>query len=326
MKELRVSIVLLGILVSIGLFFLFSPSVSQEKGIVYYLRPNTSKYTMISELTEQGVIQHPWVFSIFIYPQRKTLKVGEYFFPKGTSAYKVWKQLTTGTGLYYRAFTIIPGWSFNQLRKQLLATEYLKHATQGIDDNEIMRLLGSPNLPPEGEFFPETYYYTRGIPDLIILKNAFNLMQQKLNLVWNSRYPNLPYQNAYEALIAASMIEKEAYLNTERPMIAGVIINRLRKNMLLQIDPTVIYGMGERYTGKIHKENLLEDNAYNTYVHKGLPPTPIAMPSYASLEAATHPDNHDYYYFVAKGNGSHQFSKTLSEHNDAVQSAIKLKQ
>ncbi|MBV9575419.1 MAG: endolytic transglycosylase MltG, partial [Gammaproteobacteria bacterium] len=159
--------------------------------------------------------------------------------------------------------------------------------------------------------------------DLVILKRAFDLMKNKLATAWEKRALDLPYQNAYEALIAASLIEKEAYLNTERPIIGGVLINRLRKNMLLQFDPTVIYGLGTRYNGKIHKQDLLENTAYNTYVHRGLPPTPIAMPGLASLQAATHPDTNDYIYFVAKGDGSHQFSKTLSEHNAAVKKANK---
>jgi UPF0755 protein len=175
-------------------------------------------------------------------------------------------------------------------------------------------------VAPEGEFYPETYYYTRGVADLVILKHAYDLMQSRLNQAWESRLPGLPYQDAYQALIAASLIEKEAHLNQERPIIAGVLINRLRKNMLLQIDPTVIYGMGDRYLGKIYRRDLLDDTIYNTYVHKGLPPTPIAMPSQASIDAAIHPAAHDYYYFVAKGDGSHQFSKSLPEHHRAVQS------
>lgn len=319
MKILRVSLVLVGALVSIGLYLLYAPTVTQDGGVIYYLRPGTSKPTLVNELVEQGVIRHSIPFSLYIYPQKQAqLKVGEYHFPKGSTPVSIWQQITTGKGLYYRAFTIIPGWSFAQLRRQLYSTEYLKNTTQPLDEKQIMSLLGNQDLPAEGEFFPETYYYTRGVADFVILKNAFNLMQKKLIMAWDSRAQGLPYINSYEALIAASLIEKEAYLNSERPIIAGVLINRLRANMLLQIDPTVIYGMGDRYTGKIYKENLLDNNPYNTYIHKGLPPTPIAMPSLASIQAAMHPDVHDYFYFVAKGDGSHQFSKTLPEHHTAV--------
>src|SRR5262249_10504698 len=147
--------------------------------------------------------------------------------------------------------------------------------------------------------------YTRGNPDLLILKRAIDLMQMKLDLAWRTHSPDLPFKTAYEALIAASLVEKEAYLTAEQPVIAGVIVNRLNKNMLLQIDPTVIYGMGTRYTGKIHKADLEQDTPYNTYIHRGLPPTPIAMPGLGAIIAVMQPVKHNYLYFVAKGDGSH---------------------
>lgn len=181
-----------------------------------------------------------------------------------------------------------------------------------------MSRISSSDVDPEGEFFPETYYYTKDVSDLVILKRAYDLMQSRLSEAWQMRAADLPYQNAYEALIAASLIEKEAYFASERPLIAGVLVNRLKKNMLIQFDPTVIYGLGLRYDGTIHKKDLLENTPYNTYVRKGLPPTPIAMPSMASIEAALHPDNTDYLYFVARKDKSHQFSKTLPEHHAAV--------
>lgn len=323
-KQFLITLVLVSSIIGAWSYFILSPVVTQESGVVYYLKPGTSKPTLISDLASQGILTHPIAFSIFIYPQKSAhLKTGEYLLPKGASLLSIWRQMTTGKGLYYRSFTIIPGWSFATLRRQLLLTEYLRHTSQSFDDKQIMTFLGNPDLSPEGEFYPETYHYTRGVSDLIILKHAYQLMQLRLNAAWENRAPQLPFKDAYEALIVASLIEKEAYLNAERPIIAGVIINRLHQNMLLQIDPTVIYGMGDRYLGKIHKENLLEDTPYNTYIHKGLPPTPIAMPGQASLLAAMHPDPNDYYYFVAKGDGSHQFSKTLPEHNAAVQQAMK---
>ncbi len=279
---------------------------------------------MILQLTQQGIIKHPFLFSLFVFPQRNAqLKTGEYLFPNGATLYSIWKQITSGTGLFYHPFSIIPGWSFSQLRHELAQAQGLRHITATLNDQQMMERLGYPHLAPEGEFFPETYYYTKGIPDLVILKRAIDLMQIRLHELWQHRDAELPYKNEYEALIVASLIEKEAYLNSERPMISGVLINRLKKNMLLQCDPTIIYGLGERYDGKIHKENLLEDNPYNTYIHRGLPPTPIAMPSTVSIEAALHPQKNDYLYFVAKGDGSHLFSKTLNEHNIAVDSAIK---
>lgn len=314
---------LLGAFASLWVYFLYVPVVSQDSGATYYLRHGTSKKLFVSELTQQGIIHSSALYLLFIYPQINAhLKAGEYFFAKGSTSSSIWKQVTTGTGLLYRQFTIVPGWSFRQLRKQLDQTETLHHYTAELTDQQIMMHLGDASLAPEGEFFPETYNYTRGVPDLVILKRAFDLMQIKLEEAWKNRATGLPYLDSYQALIAASLIEKETYLSTESVIISGVLVNRLRKDMLLQFDPTVIYGLGSRYDGKLHKVNLLEDTAYNTYVHKGLPPTPISMPSMQSIKAALHPQVNDYLYFVAKGDGSHQFSKTLDEHNNAVRKAI----
>jgi UPF0755 protein len=309
--------------IGMGWYALFTSVVDQDGGVVYFLKPGASKKAVIADMSQQGLIKISLFFSLYTYPQKNAhLKTGEYRFPRGSTAISIWQQVTTGRGLVYHPFAIIPGWSFTQLRRQLLHTPDLRHETAVLDEKQIMAHLGYPSLAPEGEFFPETYYYTKGISDWVILKRAFDLMQKKMKSAWQDRKPGLPYKDDYEALIAASLIEKEAYLNSERPVIAGVLINRLKKDMLLQFDPTVIYGLGSRYDGKIHKENLLEDTAYNTYVHKGLPPTPIAMPSMASIQAALHPEDNDYFYFVAKGDGSHQFSKTLPEHHEAVSTAI----
>ncbi len=306
--------------VSMWLYYLYTPITYREGGYNYYLRPGTSKRLAISELSQLGVVRHPLLFSLYVLPKKSTaLKAGEYSFPKGSTPASIWHQITTGTGLLYHQFTIVPGWTFIQLRSELAKTQGLRHITAEMDDQQIMARLGYPNYSPEGLFFPETYNYTRGIPDLIILKRAFDLMQIKLNNAWEHRAPALPYKNTYEALTVASMIEKEGYLDSERPLIASVLINRLKNDMLLQIDATVIYGLGQRYDGKIHKADLLENTPYNTYVHKGLPPTPIAMPGFSSIMAAMHPQQSDYFYYVAKGDGSHKFSKSLSQHNAAIQ-------
>lgn len=319
---IRLFLLLIICFVSVWMYAVFIPVISKEEGYVYYLRAGIGKKQLITDLSQQGIIQHPFLFALYIYPQSMIhLKKGEYLFHKGSTFSSIWKQVTNGTGFFYHAFTIVPGRTFNQLRNELLQEPALHHITAKWNDQQIMQWLGYPALAPEGEFFPETYYYTRDVPDLVILQRAFDLMKNKLAGVWVQRSPNLPYKNAYEVLIAASLIEKEAFLSAERPIIAGVLVNRLRKNMLLQFDPTVIYGLSNRYVGKIHKQDLLENTPYNTYIHRGLPPTPIAMPSLASLQAAVHPDKNDYFYFVAKGDGSHQFSKTLSEHHAAVKKA-----
>lgn len=321
-----IPILFVATLVVAWFYFLNQSVVKQDAGYVYYLKPGTSKQRFITELTDAGLIQHSVFFSLFIYPQMDGhLKTGEYLFPKGATPLTIWKQVTNGTGLYYRAFAIIPGWTFAQLRTELNKAEGLRHFTANLDDQQVMAHVADNHVFPEGQFFPETYYYTRDNLDLVILQRAYDLMQKHLSEAWAQRANDLPYQTAYEALIAASLVEKEAYLKQERPIIASVIVNRLRKNMLLQIDPTVIYGMGSRYNGKIHKEDLRENTPYNTYVNKGLPPTPIAMPGMASIEAVMHPETTEYYYFVARGDGSHQFSKTLTDHNVAVDAAIKRK-
>lgn len=310
----------------VWLLFLLTPTISQQDGMKYFLRPGTSKKVLITELHQQGIIKHPWLFSLYalLHSNDGQLKAGEYLFKKGTTPISIWRQMIKGTGMVHHPFTIVPGWSFNQLRNALQQAEGLKHTVQTLSDKQLMTYLGYPELAPEGEFFPDTYYYTLDVADKVILKRAFLLMQKKLNTAWQHRAPALPYQNVYEALIAASLIEKEAYLDVERPIIAGVLVNRFQKEMPLQFDPTVIYGLGDRYDGKIHKENLAEDTPYNTYVHKGLPPTPIAMPGLRSIQAALHPDKNNYLYFVARGDGSHQFSETLVAHHLAVMSANKL--
>lgn len=305
----------------LGGYTLFTPVITASEGYSYYVHPGASKHSVITELAEQGVFKHPTLLSFFLYPLHNTaLKKGEYFFPADSTTFSIWRQITTGTGLLYHPFKIVPGMTFKQIRTNLLNAEGLRHLTASMDDRQIMEKLGDPNVSPEGEFYPDTYYYTRGDVDLVLLKHAFNLMQTKLQALWLQRATGLPYKSPYEALIVASMIEKEGYLDAERPRIASVILNRLRKDMLLQIDATVIYGLADHYDGKIHKENLTQDTPYNTYLHKGLPPTPIAMPGWVSLQAALHPEESDFYYYVAKGDGSHQFSTNLKSHNEAIQS------
>ena len=302
--------------VSIGLLI---PTVWQQGGTIYYVKPGENAKTLIHDLASKHMIRFSSAFYLYVYFYPKVqLKTGEYVFKQWSTPYSIWQQVIHGYGLFYRAFTIVPGWSFKDLRRALLQTSSFRHFLQQWDDQQLMANLGYPNVSPEGQFFPETYYYAKDSLDLVILKRAIDLMHQRLNEAWEQRAPNLPFKNAYDVLIAASLVEKEAYFSFERPWIAGVLINRLNKNMLLQFDPTVIYGMGDLYKNKITKEDLRRDTAFNTYLHKGLPPTPIAMPSMASIEAVLHPTQHDYYYFVAVGDGRHQFSKSLNEHALAV--------
>ncbi|MBA3660501.1 MAG: endolytic transglycosylase MltG [Gammaproteobacteria bacterium] len=318
-------LVLLGLamLVSAVFITLSTSRVKPKEGLIFYLRPGLSHKQFVNELADKNIVSST-IFKIFVELQSQVqLKTGEYLLPEGASAWQIWRQVTTGTGHYYRSFTIIPGWSFAQLRLELAKTESLRQLTKDQPEEVIMDRLGGSYQQAEGVFFPETYLYTRGIADLVILKRAYDLMQLRLQEAWATKDSGLPYQNAYQALVAASLIEKEAYLDTERPLIASVLINRLRKGMLLQFDPTVIYGLKERYQGHITKADLMDPNLYNTYIHKGLPPTPIAMPSYDSIYAALHPAKTNYLYFVAKGDHSHQFSTTLAAHLAAVNFANK---
>ncbi|MDX1803841.1 MAG: endolytic transglycosylase MltG [Alcanivorax sp.] len=210
------------------------------------------------------------------------------------------------------------GWTFDEWRKQLDAMDTLKHALKGLSDDAVMARLGHKGQHPEGWFAPDTYFYTRGTSDLTLLERAMARQQDILNQAWAERDQNLPYSGPYQALIMASIVEKETGVPSERAEIAGVFVNRLRKGMRLQTDPTVIYGMGDRYHGNIRRSDLHTPTPYNTYVIPGLPPTPIAMPGREAIMAAVHPADTEALYFVARGDGSHYFSKTLAEHRKAV--------
>lgn len=304
--------------ISYGAYTLFKPVILAKEGIIFYVSKGASKKVVLQQLTAEQLIPSSFWFTLYTYLQpQQNLKMGEYFFPKRSSAFSIWKQITRGTGFFQRSLTIVPGWTFQQLRQALLQAPRLQQSLIKLNQKQMMQALGYPDFACEGAFFPDTYFYTRGMSDEVILKNAIERMQKKLLFAWQQRATDLPYKNKETALIAASLIEKETALDEERPIIAGVLVNRLRQGMLLQFDPTVIYGMGEQYQGHMSKKDLALDTPYNTYIHKGLPPTPIAIPSMASIQAALHPAVHDYYYFVANGKG-HQFSKHLADHERAV--------
>jgi len=314
--------VFLGLFVAL-MIFLRSSIVSDEKGIRYLVQPGASIKSVSQDLYTQKIINHPFLFNMLVYLKgnKHELKAGDYLFRKGTTPLSLFNQITSGTGMFHYTFTIIAGWNFKHLREMLLNEPDLQHTSATLSDAAIMSYLGAPALSPEGRFFPDTFYFVKGSSDLLLLKRSFQKMQNKLNIAWANREVGLPYLTQNEALTVASLIEKETALNKERPIIAGVILNRLKKDMLLQIDPTVIYAAGDHYNGTIYKTELLSNNPYNTYKHKGLPPTPIAIPSMDSINAAMHPQHHNFYYFVVKNNtteGGHQFSATLAEHNVAV--------
>ena len=245
------------------------------------------------------------------------LQVGEYEVPAGITPDALLRRLGAGE-VIQRKFTIVEGWNFRDLRNALAAEDRLRPSTQGLDDAALMARLGRKGMYPEGRFLPETYVFTRGADDLSILDRAAKAMDLALREAWDGRDADLPLANPDELLTLASIVEKETGLASERPQIAGVFVRRLRLGMRLETDPTVIYGIGAAYDGNIRKKDLLADNPYNTYQRSGLPPTPIAMPGKAALQAAAHPAPGEALFFVARGNGAHHFSATYAEHAAAV--------
>jgi UPF0755 protein len=330
-RKILIAIILLPLVIVMGVLsiwfnFLHTSSILDPQGVKYTVREGASFQSVIDDLSAQQIIKHPYLFRLLIKSKHPAhgLKAGEYLFTRGATPPKILEQILTGTGLVQHPFTIIAGWNFKQVREALEKLESLQHTVTKMSDHDIMVKLGQSNLNPEGEFFPDTYYYTTDSLDIKLLKRAFNAMQNKLNLAWQMRDTGLSYTTPYQALIVASLIEKEAHFDSERPVVSGVIMNRLDKNMLLQIDATIIYGLGANYNGTIYKKDLRKQSPYNTYLNKGLPPTPIAMPGLPSILAAVHPEKNEYIYYVARGDGYHQFSKSFREHAKAIETAKKL--
>ena len=245
------------------------------------------------------------------------LKAGDYELTENTSPWQLLGRITMGD-VNQSEVRFIEGWTFSQLRKTLDEHPAIRHDTTGLSDLEILRLIGASEMAAEGLFSPDTYYFVRGNSDIAILKRAYRAMQNNLATAWAGRAMNLPLTDAYQALILASIVEKETGRERDRANIAGVFINRLRLGMRLQTDPTVIYGLGEKFDGNLRKKDLLADQEYNTYTRRGLPPTPIAMPGMASIQAVLNPAKTGALYFVAKGNGESHFSSNLTDHNRAV--------
>ena len=249
--------------------------------------------------------------------QDRLIKAGNYEIPAGTSPHGLLQKLARGEATL-RALTLVEGWNFRQVRAALAREEGLRHDATVLGDAALMEQLGRPGVPPEGRFFPDTYTYAKGSSELALLRRALHAMDRRLEAAWALRTSDTPLQSADEALILASIVEKETGRGSDRALIAGVFSNRLRAGMLLQTDPTVIYGLGEKFDGNLRKRDLQADTPWNTYTRAGLPPTPIAMPGKAALMAAVQPEPTRALYFVAKGDGSSHFSATLEEHNRAV--------
>jgi len=271
------------------------------------------------DLQAQGVVAHPeylrWMARTEGYANR--IRVGEYEFSARTTPHEFLEKIVSGKVVQYN-LTIVEGWTFQQLRGAISAHEKLTHTLDGLADAEVMVKLGYAELHPEGRFFPDTYAFPKGTTDVDFLRRAYVSMHEYLTRAWPARDANLPLANMDEALTLASIVEKETGAPHERPLIAGVFVRRLQKGMRLQTDPTVIYGLGDRYDGNIHRRDLEAESPYNTYRMKGLPPTPIALPGKDAINAALHPEGGNALYFVARGDGSHEFSDSIEQHNRAV--------
>lgn len=249
--------------------------------------------------------------------QDRQIRAGNYEIPAGTSAYQLLQKLVRGEESL-RAITFVEGWTFRQMRAAMAREEFLKHDTAFMTEDALMAALGKPGVAAEGRFFPDTYTYAKGSSELAVLRRAVHAMDRRLAEIWAQRLPDVPLNTPEEALVLASIVEKETGRDSDRGQIAGVFTNRLRLGMLLQTDPTVIYGMGEKFDGNLRRRDLQTDTPWNTYTRAGLPPTPIAMPGKSALMAAVRPERTPAVYFVARGDGTSHFSATLDEHNRAV--------
>ncbi len=287
----------------------------------FTVRPGQSLSSVSRDLAAQQRLTQPWLLTAYgrLSGMAARIKPGIYRVEQATSPYALLERMARGDTLRAR-LTLIEGWNLQQVRASLEAEAYLAHDGAPLSASALAARLGSSlsTTHPEGLLFPDTYIVEAGASDLEVMRLAAVAMQQRLTEAWSRRAANLPYRTPYEALIMASIIEKETGAGAERAQIASVFVNRLRIGMPLQTDPSVIYGLGPRFDGDLRRADLKADTPYNTYTRRGLPPTPIAMPGAAAIEAALHPADTKALYFVARGDGTHQFSATLAEHNRAV--------
>ncbi len=284
------------------------------------IEPGLAVRAVLQRLDSAGALAHPRLTEVYLrlHRRRFSIKAGEYEIPPRASAEAIVALLAEGR-VVLEQVTIVEGATFTDFRRALESDPEVRPTLRGRSDAEVMAAIGHAAEPPEGRFFPDTYRFASGTSDVEILRMAYDRMHQVLADAWAGRVAGLPLHTPYEALILASIVEKETGLAAERPLIAGVFVGRLRKGMRLQSDPTVIYGVGARYDGQVHSRDLATDTPYNTYTRAGLPPTPIALPGRESILAAVRPQETGALYFVATGEGGHQFSSTLEEHNAAVQ-------
>lgn len=295
------------------------PLALRTSPLDFRITQGSSLRSAIGQMQEAGIDVQPTLLALLarLSKVETGIKAGSYSVAQGVTPQQLLGKLTRGE-FTQGELTLIEGWSFKQLRQRLDRHPDLRHDTRQLNEAEIIERLGLQGERLDGWLFPDTYLFDKQSSDIELLARAVRAMQRRLDSEWARRAEGLPYRTPHEALIMASIVEKETGRESDRGQIAAVFVNRLRRGMLLQTDPTVIYGLGDNYDGNLRKRDLLTDTPYNTYTRSGLPPTPIAMPGQASLQAALHPVASDALYFVARGDGSSEFSRTLDEHNRAV--------
>jgi len=295
------------------------PMALQTSPLDFRIAAGSSLRSAIVQMREAGISVDPTLLSLLARVGRAdtAIKAGSYSINEGATPRQLLDKLLKGK-VTQGELTLVEGWTFSQWRARLDRHPDLSHDAAGLSETQLLERLGIRASSLEGQLFPDTYLFDKQSSDLDLLARAHRAMQRKLEAEWVLREQGLPYKSPQEALIMASIIEKETGRDADRQLVAAVFVNRLRKGMLLQTDPTVIYGLGNRFDGNLRKRDLQSDSPYNTYMRAGLPPTPIAMPGLASLKAALNPAGSDVLYFVARGDGSSEFSRTLDEHNRAV--------
>lgn len=323
LKKAVLAIAILTLFASAALVFavrhyLEAPMNLAATGKTLLVESGSSLSRVTRDLQKEGVLLCPQSLRLYARVSKQTMvRSGEYFLHEGMTALQLLSALNNGDVVRHQV-TLLEGHNYRQALQSLAAEEKLQKKLQGVSGQELTQKLGMDYSDPEGLFFPDTYQYTIDMSDIDVLRESHKKLQQVLEEEWQLRASNLPYKNSYEALIMASIVEKETGAPEERPAIAGVFVRRLQKGMRLQTDPTVIYGLGESYQGNLTRQHLLSDTPYNTYTRAGLPPTPIALAGREAIHAALHPQEGSSLYFVGKGDGHHYFSSTLVEHNEAV--------
>ena len=300
-------------------WFALSPIELAAPSVEFSIRPGSSLRSATRQIIDAGVLLPDWKFNALARANGASaeIKAGSYQVSSGMTPLLLIRKITRGD--YAQAeIRFVEGWIFRQMRDEMKAHADLMHDSENLTEAEIMAKLGAPERVPEGLFFPDTYVFAKGSSDFAVLARAYRTMQKQIQSAWAQRAPELPITDPYEALILASIVEKETGRAGDRAMIAAVFANRLRLGIKLQTDPSVIYGMGDQFDGNLRKKDLVTDTPFNTYTRRGLPPHPIAMPGLASLAAVMHPAQTDALYFVSRGDGTSEFSRTLAEHNRAV--------